>query len=467
MFSRRQLLRAGSALSLGLLVRPGWAAPTLERRIDPRFEWWAALCRAARLPEYRQGAISAWNQALDARLDRVRHHRVVRRLRLLHATHGCGYDAIPSLAAHLSGPPEAMVGRLPWPPFPSALDERWRGVDLQSLVEAGSDAARRADFSGLLQQQAPLLAGLSAGLDEVIAEVDLDWFPAFFGSDAPGRFVVLGGLSVGPNNYGATVDLPEGPEVWAVLSPSLRAGQPVFEQASELLVHELGHHWANAVIDEHRSALEAAGRRLYAQVSGPMRAQAYGDWQVVLQESLLRASVLRYLAAHDGEEGMTNGIGNDVAQGFSWTARLARRLDAYEQDRVRYPTLGAFVPQLVAFFDQTAADLETLPARRPKVLSISPPNGSRKVDPATDTLVVTFDRPMRDRSWSVCGGGPKLPPIDDPSYDPTRTVFTAKMRLEPGRDYEFWLNVGRFQAFRAEDGTALESVHVRFRTRSG
>lgn len=462
--TRRQLLQSGAALGLGLAVRPSWATPPTDVRVDPIFEWWSALCRAAGLKEYCAGLLPAWNQALDRRLARVRRHRVIRSLRRLHATHGVSYDAIPSLAAHLIGSPEAMRPRLPWAPFPGSLDDRWAGIDLEDLIADASDAAQKADFSGLLDEQRALLEEATSALRGVVEAVDLGWFQSFFGAETPGRFVVYGGLSVGPNNYGATVNLPEGTEIVAVLNTTERDGRLTYEDCEELLVHELGHHWANPVIEAHAAAFEAAGERVYAQVRDVMRASAYGDGQIVLQESLLRAAVVRYCLAHGGEARANEQITWDTGAGFTWVGALSRLLGTYEADRTSYPDLGAFVPQLVAFFEETAADLETLPQRRPRVVSMTPANGSKRLDPATAKLVVVFDRPMTDQSWAICGGGPKMPRIDGPRYDESRTVFTAEMHLEPNHDYEFWLNAGRFQSFRAADGTPLESVHVQLST---
>jgi hypothetical protein len=100
------------------------------------------------------------------------------------------------------------------------------------------------------------------------------------------------------------------------------------------------------------------------------------------------------------------------------------------------------------------------------VLSIVPANGAGGIDPGTRTIQVVFDRPMRDGGWSMCGG-PNFPETTDkPSYDKSRKTWTAKVKLKPDWDYEFWLNRGQFQSFQSAEGVPLESVHVTFRTGS-
>jgi hypothetical protein len=148
---------------------------------------------------------------------------------------------------------------------------------------------------------------------------------------------------------------------------------------------------------------------------------------------------------------------------------LADVLAEYEADRKDYPTLDSFMPRIVAFFDDYAPRFAKKEAARrvriPKVVSMDPSNGAANVDAGLEWIRVTFDRPMKDGSWSFVGGGPRFPETrGQPSYDATRTTITLPVRLKPNWDYEFWLNSGMFTGFRSEDGVPLESVHVTFRT---
>lgn len=97
-----------------------------------------------------------------------------------------------------------------------------------------------------------------------------------------------------------------------------------------------------------------------------------------------------------------------------------------------------------------------------------PANGATNVSPNLAELQVTFDRPMKDRSWSMCGGGPHVPEsTGQPAYNGERTVWTVPVKLKPDWDYEFSLNCQSYDAFRSEEGSPLAPVTVRFHTRSG
>jgi len=104
----------------------------------------------------------------------------------------------------------------------------------------------------------------------------------------------------------------------------------------------------------------------------------------------------------------------------------------------------------------------------PKVVAMTPANGGNGVDAATTTITITFDRAMRDKSWSVVGTPADTPKITgSPSYDAARKVLTIPVQLEPGRSYRFSLNSEQKRGFQSEDGTPLVPVEVEFATAAG
>ena len=148
---------------------------------------------------------------------------------------------------------------------------------------------------------------------------------------------------------------------------------------------------------------------------------------------------------------------------------LSDLLGQYEVERGPYPTLESFSPRLVAFFGQYAStfarEQAAMEAKRPKVVTLVPANGATNVDAGLKVIQVVFDRPMRDKSWAMCGSGPHYPEtLGKPHYDEQRKTWTVAVKLKPDWDYEFRLNAGQYQSFQSEEGVALKSVAVTFRT---
>jgi hypothetical protein len=198
-----------------------------------------------------------------------------------------------------------------------------------------------------------------------------------------------------------------------------------------------------------------------------MKRQAYGSGRTVLYETLVRACVVHYMTSETGEAAGKQQAKEEAARGFRWVPGLAELLAEYDRSRAKYATFDDFMPRVVEYLSAAANEQEQAAAQAPKVVSIDPPNGATDLDAAAVTrLVITFDRPMQEQSWSIVGGGPMMPKLGDPSYDAARKVLTVPLTLEPGRQYHFGLNGGRFTAFQSADGVPLDPVEVSWQTKA-
>jgi hypothetical protein len=130
-------------------------------------------------------------------------------------------------------------------------------------------------------------------------------------------------------------------------------GYPVFDRSVlHVVVHEFCHSFCNPLVETRLDELEAPVQALFEKTSKVMSRQAYGAWQSVAYESLVRAAVVRYMAANDGPEAAMAQAREETRRGFVWVDDLAALLaTAYEPHRDRYPSLEAFMPEVVAFFE--------------------------------------------------------------------------------------------------------------------
>jgi RNA polymerase sigma-70 factor (ECF subfamily) len=129
---------------------------------------------------------------------------------------------------------------------------------------------------------------------------------------------------------------------------------------------------------------------------------------------------------------------------------------------------GVPAPPAVIYFATMGASMETSArVRTPEIEKLEPENGAMDVDPATKALRVTFSVPMGEGiSWT--GGGPQFPklvPGKGPTWSSDRRTCTLPVALEPGHNYELWLNSLSHINFQSEWGVPLEPVEYKFRTR--
>ncbi|MFZ1932148.1 MAG: DUF4932 domain-containing protein [Thermoguttaceae bacterium] len=439
--------------------------PACRVAVDPRVELMCVIFRLAGNREYNRSSLRGYVDDVTKQFGPFRDHAVVKLAQKLHGTRGISYDAPMSMAVLLPDPGE-MKDEAFLTPRPKTLDGRWTSDDAREFVAAARQFVKDASFQEFLDKHRELYKQTESQLQTLLdKETHLEWFNTFFGDRPGAAFMVVPALLNGPCNYGSSRRTADGrEELYCILGVwySDKQGTPRFtnDQVSTI-VHEFCHSYANPIIDRHAAELQAAGEKIFPAVARRMNAMAYGNWKTMFYESLVRACVLRYTRHHDGATAAWMATQRERANGFAWMGGLSDLLGEYETHRDKYPTLEAFAPRLVAFFDDYA---KKPVARPPKVVSMTPANGATGVDPSLKTIQVVFDRPMIN-SWSMCGGGPHFPEIvGKPAYDAKRTTWTVHVKLKPEWEYHFALNAASYSGFQSAEGVPLESVEVTFKT---
>lgn len=105
----------------------------------------------------------------------------------------------------------------------------------------------------------------------------------------------------------------------------------------------------------------------------------------------------------------------------------------------------------------------TSSANAPKIVSVTPADGAKDVDPNLGEIVVCFDRPMRE-GWSLTGSGwPTL--VGTPEFDSTMTKLTIRVNLNPETEYTLGFNSRNHKKFASEDGVPLAPCAYTFTTK--
>ena len=105
----------------------------------------------------------------------------------------------------------------------------------------------------------------------------------------------------------------------------------------------------------------------------------------------------------------------------------------------------------------------TSSANAPKIVSVTPADGAKDVDPNLGEIVVCFDRPMQGRVSLTGDGWPTL--VGTPEFDSTMTNLTIRVALKPETEYSLGFNSRSHKKFASEDGIPLTPCVYTFRTR--
>ena len=465
----------GAGLPAQAADKPGAELP-LRVMVDPRVELMSVIFRLAGHPEYNQPRVDVYTKDVEQHFGKYRDHRAVTMARKLRRTRGVSYDACMSMAVHLTDA-YTLGEKIPLSPHPAPLDRRWRTPEARDFLEATRQFVKDTSFKEFVEEHQDLYRTTTSRMQAVLEkDGHLEWFEEFFGSRPQASFTVTLGLLNGGQCYGALFkDGDSKEELFCVLGvwKTDAQGMPQFDRSMlGTVIHEFCHSYTNSIVHRHETELKAAGEKIYPHVAAAMKRQAYGNWKTMMYESLVRACVLRYTLKYDGKMAARLKIIEEQQRQFLWIGELSSLLGEYEKDRTKYPTLEAFAPRIVTFFNEYAEPFAeqqpTQAARTPKAISIVPANGATDVEPGPSTITVVFDRPMKDGSWSMVGGGPNFPEISErPAYDSTGKVWTVSVTLKPNWNYTFMLNSGTFRNFQSRDGVPLAPVVVSFRTGSG
>jgi hypothetical protein len=335
------------------------ATVQIEVTVDPRVELISIIFRLAGNPEYNRGRLAAYNKDIEKHFRAYASHPVVKLASDLRRTRGVSYDAPMSLAIHLSDA-NSLNERVPFDGQPAGLDGRWRVDEVRYFLEKARQFAKETDFGGFFKAHKPLYEKTAAAAQYLLRDkAHLEWFKEFFGARPGTGFRLVLGMANGPNNYGARVKLPTGEEFYCILGVwklgMLGFGDPKFDTSMlDTIVHEFCHSYVNPLVYAHSSELEKAGMQMFPKVQKKMRRMAYGNWQTMMHESVVRACVVRYLLATIGPDEARNQVKREINNGFAWIEELSELLGQYERERNEDATFESFFPKVIEFFNSYA-----------------------------------------------------------------------------------------------------------------
>ncbi|HNX96195.1 MAG TPA: DUF4932 domain-containing protein [Candidatus Aminicenantes bacterium] len=419
-----------------------------EPTIDPRVELVSIVFRLAGVPEYNQDNFKIYTDAIRAHFDKYKGHPCVAFAKKMWEENGVGFNAPMDLAIHVSPAPAFT----PLVEFDDKIPEyRWgkkNAGDFLGLLRSFYADAHCEEF---FAQNAPLYKTVLERFRVVYDAVDTRWYREFYGTAPTGKFVIIVGIGNGGCNYGSKIVHPDGREdVYATMGTWTvdEGGLPVYTHGYYLstLIHEFNHSFINRLNEKHYGELKASGSAVFEPVGSLMSEQAYPTPLHALNEALVRAAVVRYIARHNADPGKAESeMRAQLSNGFIWIDGLVAKLEYYEQHRDRYPTLESFMPEIAGFYGVTARNLEPLLARCARVkATVGIENHSAGVSPKISEMKVVFDKPVQCDDGLAIFTHPEQKkefPVkkEGTAFSPDRTSLVLALGLKPDTSYYFRL----------------------------
>jgi hypothetical protein len=180
----------------------------------------------------------------------------------------------------------------------------------------------------------------------------------YFGVREHGYHLILSPL-LHAGGYAAQVERPPGiVDCYAILGPSRAShGRPHFwdpNALEALLWHEFSHVFVGNLPEACRREI-AADSALFEPLRARMIPQGYARWEVCADEHLVRAVGVRLVARLEGAHAAEHALDLQLGLGFTYLPRLRVALERFERERVLFPTLGDFCPNLAEAFRRPGA----------------------------------------------------------------------------------------------------------------
>ncbi|MFA4987405.1 MAG: DUF4932 domain-containing protein [Candidatus Brocadiia bacterium] len=270
------------------------------------------------------------------------------------ASQGFAYDAPPTAMLYLSEPPDLKVAK----PFPADVLKRVGGAKkMDAFVESMRAFAVKTKFMDFYNAHADAYKKMT---DEVRALLDADEYVArlekYYGSKQHSYNIML--MPISGHGFGPRIALPDGTfDLYCICgSVGEMDGQPSFgtkKDFQNFTIHEFSHSFVNALTTKNLAEVNKY-QILFEPIASNMAKQAYPQWEICVNEHIVRAVTARLCFLKFGEEGLKESIAYEKARSFAYIEHLIELLKEYEAARDKYPTFADFYPRIIDKFRELA-----------------------------------------------------------------------------------------------------------------
>lgn len=225
------------------------------------------------------------------------------------------------------------------------------------------DFYKKTQFGKFFDQHQPLYDTLSNQISQQLGNTNyIALLENYFGKQQADYELIFSPLL--PNGgFGPAVKLLNNQYILYALvgANGIDKGIPTFDAesfATNLLLHEFSHSFINPLTEKNIIALNKCDN-LYAYVANDMAAKAYDRWDIVINEHLVRAAVIRIAQKQFGTQTANALIEREKQAGFLYIEPVINALVRYENRRQKYPTFERYYPEIIKLFEQLSNSIES------------------------------------------------------------------------------------------------------------
>ena len=447
------------------------AQSTIPVHFDECVELMATIWRLSGSHEYNLCRVPKYAQEVDDAFTEYKNHPVVELARQYQEESGISYDAVASYGLHLKVmDDESIVLDDRFSEGGDTSFDRWSDEQKKAFLEPLNDFYHRSGFHEWYLKHQDFYEAVEEAFEDINGKVDYDWFNSYFGMQGGSQFRIVLSLLVGPNNYGCSAKLKDGSDM---LSPVIGCCEATdygdfhydANMVLPIVIHEFCHHYCNSLNDKYWSLMSQSAEKVFKEKEEQLTQSAYGSPLIMMNETFVRASVIRYMVSHYPQVSEAALIKEEEGNGFILTRTLCESLKQYEQQRSSYATMSDFMPTIakaVNDFDlKQYLKEEKKAAKLNAKYKVNIKDGAKNIPSGMFTVVIKFSKPMVEGVAMNPSSKAEFPAFKGYSW-PNDKTLEVRFLLNPKSQYGFTV-LGSF--FRTKDGhTAGKNQEINFTT---
>lgn len=306
------------------------------------------IWRLAGAGEYNQCQVSTVTDSADKYFASMKNHHAVNLARRYYK-YDIAYDAVTGYANQLiinelgviSFDPDYLEGS-------NTSFDRWNSQQKNEMLAAVNDFYEVSNFHDWFvstqAEQEQAIASFKS-----VCNLDYTWFDHFFGKNDKASSRIILSFMIGYSNNGISLKRKDGTVLATPVLGNLSQnnGSVKFNGDMGTIIHEFSHPYCNPLIDAHWESIENKANEVYNKVSSIMADQAYGNAKIMMYETLVRASTIRYMLGNNQDNLVEEVISYEEYFGFMMVRHLVETLERREQAASKYATLADFMPEIV------------------------------------------------------------------------------------------------------------------------
>ncbi len=261
------------------------------------------------------------------------------------------FDAPPTAMLFLSDPPALKIKI----PITQYIVERAGSKEaLEKFIDALRKFAVETKFMSFYNEHKPVYEKIVKGIRDKIGDNNyVGEIEKYYGISQKSYNIIVA-LLLHQGGFGPRIEREKNRfDLYSIVGPQgVKDSMPDFGTAENyryLIWHEFSHSFINPLTEQYADRINEVSS-LFNPIKERMGKIGYPQWNICVNEHLVRTVTVRLSYIYNGMEDGDRAIQAEKARGFIYLPDICKKLKEYENNRDKYPTFADFYPEIIKLF---------------------------------------------------------------------------------------------------------------------